>query len=74
MRILVGPAKREGVSRTIFHRPLGGVDFRSETDGTVVLSINADGIYANGSQYRYRIEFTTDELKTLSTRPAMVGQ
>ncbi|MER8564430.1 hypothetical protein NKH85_04085 [Mesorhizobium sp. M0924] len=70
MRILVGPAKREGVSRTIFHRPLGDADIRSEM-GAVIMSIDAGGIYASGSQYRYQIELTLDELEVLASRLAM---
>ncbi len=63
MRMQVGPAKREGSSRTIFHRPLIASDFRPGPSGAVIVSIDADGIYADGSRYRYLMEFTLDELQ-----------
>lgn len=65
MRIQVGPARREGSSRTIFHRPLIPEDIESRTSGIATLSIDAEGIYADGSTYRYSIDFTLDELAAL---------
>ena len=70
MRMQVGPARREGSSRTIFHRPLIPGDMVSRASGTATLSINAEGIYADGSTYRYSIEFTLDELEALIARQA----
>ena len=68
MRILVGPSKREGVSRTIFHRPLIAGDVKSGTGGPVI-SIEAEGIYSDDSRYRYLIEFTRNELEALFGAP-----
>ena len=65
MRVRVGPAKREGVSRTIFHRPLSEGDVASGTSGAVTLSIDAGGIYADSCMYQYSIDFTLDELLAL---------
>ena len=72
MRMLVRPAKREGTSRTIFHRPLINGDVKSATGGPVI-SIEAEGIYSDDSKYRYRIEFTLGELEALvgSSGPAL---
>jgi hypothetical protein len=49
---------------------LGDGDIKSET-GVVILSIDAGGIYAGGSQYRYQIELTLDELEALASRLTM---
>ena len=64
MRMLVGPAKREGPSRTIFDRPLIDGDLKPGTDGPVI-TIEAEGIYSDDSKYRYLIEFTLGELEAL---------
>jgi len=68
MRISVGPSKREGIARTIFHRPLSAGDVKSGRAGAVI-SIEAGGIYSDGSKYRYLIEFTLGELETLIESP-----
>ncbi|TPI34604.1 hypothetical protein FJW08_03195 [Mesorhizobium sp. B3-2-1] len=47
MKIRVGPAKREGDSRTIFHRPLGSGDFRSGTNGGVTHLIDGNRVTVN---------------------------
>lgn len=65
MRMQVGPARREGSSRTIFHRPLIPGNIDSRTNSTVTLTIDAEGMYADRSTYRYLIEFTLDELEAL---------
>ncbi|ESY62492.1 MULTISPECIES: hypothetical protein [Mesorhizobium] len=72
MRMLVRPAKREGTSRTIFHRPLIDGDVKSGAGGPMI-SIDAEGIYSNDSKYRYLIEFTLGELEALigSSGPAL---
>ena len=72
MRMLVRPAKREGTSRTIFHRPLIDGDVKSGTGGPVI-SIEAEGIYSDDSKYRYQIEITLGELEALieSSGPAL---
>lgn len=70
--MLVRPAKREGTSRTIFHRSLIDGDVKSGTGGPVI-SIEAEGIYSDDSKYRYLIEFTLGELEALigSSGPAL---
>ena len=66
MHIRVGPAKREGSSRTIFHRSLFAEDVRvPKAEASIGLSIVAGGIYPDGSTYRYELEFEIDELRTL---------
>ncbi|QKC85254.1 hypothetical protein EB232_30115 [Mesorhizobium sp. NZP2077] len=52
---------------------MGDGEVRFETDGAVILSINAGGIYSDGSRYRYQIEFTLDELEALVSRPEAGG-
>ena len=66
MHIRVGPAKREGSSRTIFHRSLLSEDVRlQKAEASVGLSIVAGGIYPDGSTYRYELEFGIEELQAL---------
>ena len=66
MHIRVGPAKREGSSRTIFHRSLFAEDVSvRKTVSSIGLSIVAGGIYADGSTYRYELDFGLDELQAL---------
>ena len=66
MHIRVGPAKREGSSRTIFHRSLFAEDVRvQKAEASIGLSIVAGGMYPDGSTYRYEFEFRVDELQTL---------
>ena len=66
MQIRVGPAKREGSSRTIFDRSLFAADVRvQKAEASIGLSIVAGGIYPDGSTYRYELEFGVDELQTL---------
>lgn len=67
MRIEVRPAKREGTPRAIFHRSLKDSDFEPGISGGVAVSIEAEGIYADGSSYRYLVEFTRDELRSMLT-------
>jgi hypothetical protein len=67
MRIQVRPAKRLGSPRTIFHRPLNAADFEPGAAGGVVVSIDAEGMYADGSKYRYLMEITLDELRSVMT-------
>lgn len=66
MDIRVGPAKREGSSRTIFNRSLLAEDTRpGKAQASIGLSIVAGGIYPDGSTYRYELEFGVDELQKL---------
>lgn len=65
MRIQVRPAKREGSPRTIFHRPLKADDLEPSIAGGVLVSVDAEGIYSDGSKYRYSMEFTLDELQSV---------
>ena len=66
MHIRVGPAKREGSSRTIFHRSLFAEDVSvQKAEASIGLSIVAGVIYLDGSTYRYEFEFGIDELRTL---------
>jgi hypothetical protein len=65
MRMQVGPAKREGTRRTIFHRPLNSDDFRPGSPGAMIVSVDAEGIYSDGSKYRYLMEFTLEELRSV---------
>jgi hypothetical protein len=61
----VRPAKREGTFRTIFQRPLNPSDLKPGAAGLLIVSVDADGIYADGSKYRYLLEFTLDELRSV---------
>lgn len=74
MRIQVGPAKREGACRTIFHRPLNCDDYRPGSPGAMVVSVDAEGIYSDGSKYRYLMEFTLDELRSVISEAAAPPQ
>ena len=66
MHIRVGPAKREGSSRTIFHRSLSAEDVRvPNLHASIGLSVVADGVYGDGSTYRYELEFKVEELQAL---------
>ena len=67
MQIRVRPAKREGSSRTIFHRSLLAEDIKpgKAEEACVVLSIDTAGIYPEGSTYKYELEFTAEELRAL---------
>ena len=67
MRLQVCPAKRQGRPRTIFDRPLNAGDFGPVIAGRVLLSIDAEGLYADGSHYRYVMEFTLDEFRSVMT-------
>lgn len=65
MRIQVRPAKRQGAPRTIFHRPLDAGDFKPGKGGAVLVSIDAEGKYADGSKYRYMMEFSPAEVRSI---------
>ncbi len=66
MQIRVRPAKREGSSRTIFHRSLFAEDVKpGKAEACVVLSIDTGGIYPDDSPYKYELEFTAEELRAL---------
>ena len=66
MQIRVRPAKRESSSRTIFDRSLLAEDVRpGKAEACVVLSIDTSGIYPDRLAYKYELEFTAEELRTL---------
>ncbi|MFA6155312.1 hypothetical protein [Mesorhizobium sp.] len=65
MRIQVRPAKRQGTPRTIFHRALNAGDFKPGHAGAVLVSIDAEGMYADGSKYRYMMEFSPAEVRSV---------
>ncbi len=71
MKIVVGPAKRDGDRRVIFEGSLEGSGCSARDDQGVAVSVIADPIhkanprYRMKSHYRYDIVFTPAELAAL---------
>ena len=73
MHMSVGPAKREGRSKTIFDAPLTVELFRSDPDGGAVITLHTTGIYDDKGQYRYVLKLSRDELELLLGSSALDG-
>jgi hypothetical protein len=69
----VGPAKREGRSKTIFDTPLTVEAFRIGPDGGAVVTLHTTGIYDDKGQYRYILKLSRDELELLLGGGALDG-
>jgi hypothetical protein len=52
MQIEVGPARRPGMTDTIYDGPLKTDDLRVNPDGGIALTVDANGIRDGRSQYR----------------------
>ncbi|WP_311030931.1 hypothetical protein [Mesorhizobium koreense] len=66
MQIEVGPARRPGMTDTIYEGPLKTDDLQVNPDGGIALTVDANGIRDGRSQYRYRISFTAAEAGRLA--------
>jgi hypothetical protein len=65
MRIVSEPAKRaNGWPKELFDRPLAPEDVAMDTDG-VTLNIIVKDIYSKGSNQRYAIELSEDDLAAI---------
>ena len=73
MQIEVGPARRPGITNTIYDRPLNKDDLQVDPNGGIALTIDASGIKDGRSRYRYRISFTAIEANRLAGTIAGAG-
>jgi hypothetical protein len=68
MQIQVGPARRLGITSTIFDQPLAAGDLNVDPGGNITLTVDASGMKDERSRYRYRISFTADDVKRLAEK------
>jgi hypothetical protein len=65
LRVVAGPARREGSLTTIYDRPAEDGNFGLDRDGNLMLTFDACGINCPKSLYRYQIRFTPDCVQKL---------
>lgn len=68
MQIQVGPARRPGITSTIFDQPLAAGDLNVDLRGNITLTVDASGMKDERSRYHYRISFTADDVKRLAEK------
>lgn len=64
MKISVRPAKRDGNSKEIFERTIVAEDV-SAADNAIVLTLVVNDIYSKGSNQRYTISFSADDIAAI---------